>query len=475
MRTGDEVEAALRLAWDRVLERLKWDEPERLRRLARRRRDTMQRPPRAWCIAIRASDHRINKWTALLSPERAADAPEARPRERARKHVHTSEAPRVTERVMSHDVVLDARLVRLLCEPVDLGCGWAVKDAARLLGRSTSNLRYTTLTGRFATWTRPQQGGVPGRAVPVVALGDRVDPNTSAARGHDAAWGEAVWNHGERVPDDLYQTIRRVPVYRPPRSGKHAPRNRNRYLFGGWNWRCPGCGALVRRVYLPLPVVSLPLTTGEDIDESGRVVDALDTSVGAGARRDDRAPLTKADRRRRLRYAHWLALQRGDPLKAYPHNPLGPAPPARLGVETPAVCEGLEPLRPAACFACAACHRVKGFTRVDSIGWNQLVTHLSAGLLYGREVPKPAWWTAERKVVYTPRGATAARHARIEAGLAAGKSPAEIAATEGVAEMTVRYHARVLCRERGVHGIAELRRVLGYMGKAPRKKRARRG
>jgi hypothetical protein len=52
---------------------------------------------------------------------------------------------------------------------------------------------------------------------------------------------------------------------------------------------------------------------------------------------------------------------------------------------------------PEPAFACVRCHGVRYFSRVDKNSWNELVHHLSGGLLYGYEVKKPEWLTEDRK------------------------------------------------------------------------------
>src|SRR5438093_9230607 len=81
-----EVERAIRQSWLRVRNQILSDPQELHRRLARRRLKSLTRPPRAWCIAIRASDRRITPAHWIISPEHAMDLnhPE-------RSEEHTSE------------------------------------------------------------------------------------------------------------------------------------------------------------------------------------------------------------------------------------------------------------------------------------------------------------------------------------------------------------------------------------------------
>src|ERR1041384_2637851 len=43
------------------------------------------------------------------------------------------------------------------------------------------------------------------------------------------------------------------------------------------------------------------------------------------------------------------------------------------------------------------CHKITSTTRTDNRTWNLVVTHLTRGLLFGHEVPKPTWYKRERK------------------------------------------------------------------------------
>ena len=61
-----ELDAAIEIAWANLKPRLEKDPDELHRRLARRRTRAMTSPPRPWCLAIRASNHRIKPVTARL-------------------------------------------------------------------------------------------------------------------------------------------------------------------------------------------------------------------------------------------------------------------------------------------------------------------------------------------------------------------------------------------------------------------------
>src|SRR3989440_12535779 len=60
-------------AWEKLGPGIMGDSDELNRRLARRRMAILTRPPRAWCLAIRASDRRITPAHWVISPEHAMD------------------------------------------------------------------------------------------------------------------------------------------------------------------------------------------------------------------------------------------------------------------------------------------------------------------------------------------------------------------------------------------------------------------
>src|SRR5688500_16783585 len=101
----DDVTDLLLEAWRRVRQTLR-DKPDEVARRLRRGRDMwMKRPPRAWCLAIRASDTRITPTTARCEPEDAAYPREAMP-----PHTRTSYEP--------HRVTIDRALLTMLTERV---------------------------------------------------------------------------------------------------------------------------------------------------------------------------------------------------------------------------------------------------------------------------------------------------------------------------------------------------------------------
>ena len=85
----------LRDAWKRkVLPLIRKDRAELARRLARRGAGMMRRPPRAWCLAVRASDQRVNPESAVCAAIR--DGPAGRPVSFDRTGIDTRPAGRQT-------------------------------------------------------------------------------------------------------------------------------------------------------------------------------------------------------------------------------------------------------------------------------------------------------------------------------------------------------------------------------------------
>lgn len=122
-------------------------------------------------------------------------------------------------------------------------------------------------------------------------------------------------------------------------------------------------------------------------------------------------------------------------------------------------------------FACQRCHQIRRTTPLDVNHWNQVITYLSGGLLYGREVPKPAEFNAEpiRRRRYIPQlTRQAPRRKEILRKLLDGWSVPRIAQSMGITRTTVYVQLRSVYRQEGVPNmealIAKLRPVEG-MGK----------
>ena len=106
-------------------------------------------------------------------------------------------------------------------------------------------------------------------------------------------------------------------------------------------------------------------------------------------------------------------------------------------------------------FACHRCHRVRFFTRVRvGEAWNQLIAYLTGGLLYGHEVERPTWFTANRQRPYKPRpgAAPALRREQVARPPAPRRLPRDIAAELRITIGTVTAHANKIYKSERVRG-----------------------
>src|SRR6266545_1489989 len=142
----DDIEQALRAAWDQVRPKLEQD-PEKLRkRLARRQSRTMRKPPRAWCLAVRATDTRLDKETWKPKPQE------------------------------TNEVVLDSMMLRRLCAPVRIDPpGELLADVAKRLGVRPAVLDYARANGILKT-RYMNSHTVRGKPTPLVYTAEALDP-----------------------------------------------------------------------------------------------------------------------------------------------------------------------------------------------------------------------------------------------------------------------------------------------------------
>src|SRR3982751_6876028 len=113
-----DVDRLILEAWEKLGPGVVGD-AEEVRRLARRRRAVLTRPPRAWCLALRASDRRITAAHWVISPEHALDLNHP-------EHAY--------ERI-EHEVVIRPHALRKYCRPVRTDSwGELVGDVAKQLG-----------------------------------------------------------------------------------------------------------------------------------------------------------------------------------------------------------------------------------------------------------------------------------------------------------------------------------------------------
>ncbi|XAM01168.1 hypothetical protein OT109_07225 [Phycisphaeraceae bacterium D3-23] len=387
----DDMDRNLIVAWDKVVARCEADPAEARRRWRRTSAGAMfDRPPRAWCLAVRASDSRLG------GIEGAVDEPEK------------------ARRALAHRVVLDGSVLRELGGPVWIRWpGVRLTEASAMLGIHREVLRKwlpvrpgrtrgarsafaaeRSVDGRVA-WVEADPGtskgsagsegsssavlhvryepatvfGGRGMAVPVVWSDGPLDPGFDRGAPPHPVWGSLWQGLADRIDADFEQVVERVPVTRRYGAGER---------FRGWQWVCPGrrvrgtdgavrhtgCGRLAKKLVAPLPVWTVPRALGEEtaLEVSGRRAKPALASAGS----------------------------EGTDPGAVGHGGF-----ALSGAWWPGVVDRLAGMRS---LACEQCWGVRWLSPADSTGWNEVVSYLTGGLLYGHEVDRPGWVEATPKV-----------------------------------------------------------------------------
>ena len=234
----DDVTAALVAAFAEVAPKLLEDPAEMQRRLGRRRSNMYLHPLRAWCVAVRASDRRINDTWALICPRTAISlVSEAHP-----------------GRYAEHEVTLDKPLLVRVCESVRIDPpGEPADHVARRLGCLPESLRHIRRKGILRTDPKPGLMGRRGKPVPLVYRPGYMDPQARERAGEDDVFACCWRQNAEMLPEDLAQAVVRAPLYRSIGG---------RETFMGWMWVCPRCGRRVQTLYYPLPYPDYPTWLG---------------------------------------------------------------------------------------------------------------------------------------------------------------------------------------------------------------------
>jgi len=91
---------------------------------------------------------------------------------------------------------------------------------------------------------------------------------------------------------------------------------------------------------------------------------------------------------------------------------------------------------------------------VPSEAWNQVIAYLTQGLLYGREVERPQWFTKDRKRPYKPHAndRPAIRRTQVRELLLKGSSRADIAAELGMSIDSLMQHSNKIFKSERVRG-----------------------
>jgi hypothetical protein len=435
----DDIERAIHQAWRRIRPMLANDRAALRRRLQRRDSLTLRRPIRPWCLAVRANDTRIEDWGL---------------------------ADRGIRR--KHEVTLTSDSLWELCRPVKLERE-SVERVAAKLGVRRMGLLSARLRGVFRTRHVRGLGAYWGHPVPLLSSDELLDPAAKNFELADGAWGSTRVLKRERIPDFIRQTLVRVPCFYNPNSRYLDPQDtlqwqkRNverkyrsmrlpppepdnvwykwkdgKYL--GYDWRTPGA----RQRY-----------------EKNEARKARDRERQRQTRREAPKPY-RGDGGMSFRGWRWLCPVCDAPVRMifYPLPRLHLLGKSR-GLKLQ---DGAAAPNPPQRFACKRCHRVHVPTRSDVHFWNELVTRLSGGMLYGCEVTKPQWL----KVGEHPRGfrrapaSEAKPRRRLILRLVLNRwSLKRIATHLGVSRTVVYNDVAKLCARNGVRGGAEgLRRAM---------------
>src|SRR5215212_837212 len=200
MSLAGELERNIRDTWLRLRGKILSDPAELQKRLARRRNKSLTQPPRAWCIAIRASDRRITPAHWIISPEHAMDL----------NHPAHPYEP------IEHEVIIRPHALRKYCRPVRTDSwGQLVQDVAKQLGVTPQSILNARWAGKFTERFVKGLGGKRGLPIPLIHSWTTLDPSGYRHFSRpDPLWG-ALWEFlPDMIPDNFEQTILRHPVHR---------------------------------------------------------------------------------------------------------------------------------------------------------------------------------------------------------------------------------------------------------------------
>jgi DNA-binding NarL/FixJ family response regulator len=103
---------------------------------------------------------------------------------------------------------------------------------------------------------------------------------------------------------------------------------------------------------------------------------------------------------------------------------------------------------------------VLNYTRISKDEWNQLIGHISGGLLYGHEVARPTWYEPRRKRRYAAqlRRPPCERREEVRKRMVLGMKLVDIAMEMKVDIDSVRYHVDEVYRQARVKNLKEFRK-----------------
>jgi DNA-binding CsgD family transcriptional regulator len=447
-----EVEDLIIDAWETTVRaKLERDPCELAMRVKRICGASLSRPPRAWCLGIRSCDQRLDRESGF-DPQKPPDAPGA------------------------HAVFLDSPLLRKLCAPVDVPYGVTVREAAAMLGRFPEDLVISRIKGKLAVHHVAGLGGHRGRPVPVISSSVELDPSTRGFEMPDRVWGwTARWGKYGRVWDGFEQLVQRVPCYTDPGRAfwdkselhpEHPAVDRVAVTRKSVNPRRlppPAPDALAWYLWKGDEYIGYDWRRAErnpSIREDYERHERRKAQLQAYSKRRGRRP-SRAKGGLWFRGWRWVcpACEKTVRMLFLPLgyiNVLG----GLLGDVVEAAVEQTDRPRQLQVYACAACHKVRVISRSNHNFWNAVIGYLTGGLMYGWEVPRPAWLTKDRKRAYVPKvhAKPAWRRAAVMELLLEGKTRRQIAVELDMSVRTVDCHVQRIYRQYHVRGREELMR-----------------
>jgi hypothetical protein len=273
-------------------------------------------------------------------------------------------------------------------------------EAAERLGVSHHFAWLLARDGHLATWGYDycKMHGRACKPIPIVYTPSDVDPNQFKLRSPDAMWGELwKWKH-EKIPADYHQWARRMP---------RLLMRKGQVVFRGWDWLCPG------RLTQVGPTADRPCEPIEDSAERDRTFGVSLIDAGMEREYSETYCMRKAEGPRTkmclparevaidgVRYLHQPCGRRCK----YLYGPLPiwtlakatgtdwaldmPEDSGLSGTWSPGL-QDADPGQGQRTFACKECWDVWNSTLSNHTGWNDFVSYVSGGLLYGHEVARP--------------------------------------------------------------------------------------
>jgi hypothetical protein len=404
-------------AWQRLKPILDADPHELAARLARRSQATLTRPFREWCITLRANDTRLTPYKTIITPGHA------------------------TAHLLPHEITITRKDLQRLCRPVMTDFpGTELVEFAQRLGHKPHTVRRAIGRNQLRVnkkprWQAREGAGRCYRKYPDLYADQHFHPGAGwRLQPPDPVWGD-FWTHfPDNLPKDFEQTLQRIPLWLA--GGNHRT--------GRWRTRdsSPIGNPQSAIGNSPLTMDNGPLTP-----DSG-----LSTHDSALERFWGWQWLCPACQNT----CRLIFLPIPFPLPRIFRDYLKPHLKRR---------HECDPADAHSSFACARCHKLTGAISWRRHAWNDVVTRISGGLLFGHEVEIPPFLNRAPKLPAAAgkritRNRPAPRRNEVEHLLAQGLSYSEIARELGLSDQAVAWHAGASKKAHNAPTHHELRKIL---------------